>query len=64
MLALLLCIIGGLTAFFVGRRSLGAGILVVIVSGYAYGIVRANLPSLFSHFIFDITLVGLYASQF
>ena len=64
MLALLLCIVGGLTAFFVGRRSLGAGILVVMVSGYAYGIVRANLPSLFSHFIFDITLVGLFASQF
>jgi len=64
MLALLLCIIGGLTAFFVGRRSLGAGILVVLVSGYAYGILRANLPSLFSHFIFDLTLVGLFASQF
>jgi hypothetical protein len=64
MLALLLCVIGGLAAFFVGRRSLGAGILVVIAFGYAYGIVRANLASTFSHFIFDVALIGLYASQF
>src|SRR5580692_8847499 len=64
MLALILCILGGVTAFFVGRRSLGAGILVVLAAGYAYGIVRANLVSTFSHFIFDIALVGLYASQF
>src|ERR1700678_3093963 len=64
MIALILCIVGALAAFFVGRRSLGAGILVVVGVGYAYGIVRANLASTFSHFIFDITLVGLYASQF
>ena len=64
MIALILCIAGALAAFFVGRRSLGAGILVVVAVGYGYGIVRANLVSTFSHFIFDITLVGLYASQF
>jgi hypothetical protein len=64
MIALLLCIVGAVAAFFAGRRSLGAGILVVIATGYAYGILRANLASTFSHFIFDITLVGLYASQF
>ena len=32
--------------------------------GYVYGIVRANLASTFSHFIFDAALIGLYASQF
>jgi hypothetical protein len=64
MIGLILCIIGGLAAFFVGRRSLGAGILVVVAVGYFYGIVRANLAPPFSHFIFDIALVGLYASQF
>jgi hypothetical protein len=64
MIALILCIVGALAAFFVGRRSLGAGILVVVAVGYGYGIVRANLASTFSHFIFDIALVGLYASQF
>jgi hypothetical protein len=64
MLALILCILGGIAAYFAGRRSLGAGILVVIAAGYGYGIVRANLASTFSHFIFDVTLIGLYASQF
>jgi hypothetical protein len=64
MIAIVLCIVGALAAFFVGRRSLSAGILVVVAIGYAYGIVRANLASSFSHFIFDIALVGLYASQF
>src|ERR1700677_894022 len=64
MLALILCILGGITAFLVGRRSLGAGILVVVAAGYGYGILRANLVSTFSHFIFDVTLIGLYASQF
>jgi hypothetical protein len=64
MIALILCIVGLLFAFFVGRKSLGAGILVVLAAGYAYGIVRANLVSSFSHFIFDAALIGLYASQF
>jgi hypothetical protein len=64
MIALLLCVIGALAAFFVGRRSLGAGILAVLAAGYAYGILRANLVSTFSHFIFDAAVLGLYASQF
>jgi hypothetical protein len=64
MIALILCIVGAVAAFFVGRRSLGAGILLVVAVGYGYGILRANLVSTFSHFIFDIALVGLYASQF
>jgi len=64
MIALILCVIGAVAAFFAGRRSLGAGILVVVGVGYAYGIVRANLAPPFSHFIFDVALVGLYASQF
>lgn len=63
MIALLLCVIGALAAFFIGRRSLWGGILAVIAVGYFYGIVRANLASTFSHFIFDAALCGLYASQ-
>jgi hypothetical protein len=64
MIALLLCIIGGLGAFYAGRRSLAAGCLVAATSGYGYGILRANLITPFSHFIFDAALVGLYLSQF
>jgi hypothetical protein len=63
-MALLLCIAGALAAYLIGRRSLGLGLLTVLVSGFFYGILRANIPSTFSHFIFDAALVGLYASQF
>jgi hypothetical protein len=64
MIGLLLCLLGIGAAYFFGRRSLGAGILVVMTAGYAYGILRANLTPPFSHFIFDATLLGLYAAQF
>jgi hypothetical protein len=64
MIGLLICVIGAVAAYFIGRRSLGYGILVVMAAGYAYGILRANLAPPFSHFIFDAALVGLYASQF
>src|ERR1700722_2163920 len=64
MIALLLCIVGALAAFFVGRRSLAAGCLVVAVFGYAYGILRANMFTPYSHFIFDAALVGLCAAVF
>ncbi len=64
MTGLLLCFIGLGAAYWLGRRSLGAGILVVLAFGYGYGIVRANLSPPFSHFIFDAALIGLYASQF
>jgi hypothetical protein len=64
MIALLLCVIAGLGAYILGRRSLAAGCLVVLAAGYFYGILRANLFTPFSHFIFDAGVVGLYASQF
>jgi hypothetical protein len=64
MLALLLCIIAGLGAYVAGRRALWAGCAVALVAGYGYGILRANLVTPFSHFIFDSGVVGVYASQF
>ena len=56
MIALLLCIVGALAAFFVGRRSLPAGCLVVAAFGYGYGILRANLFTPYSHFILRRTI--------
>lgn len=64
MIALLLCLISAVGAYVAGRRALWAGILVVITCGFFYGILRANLQSTFSYFIFDGALVSLYASQF
>src|SRR2546426_7878270 len=63
MVSVILCIVAALIAFLAGRRSLVAGVLVVLATGYAYGIVRANLLETFSHFIFDAAVVGLYAAQ-
>src|SRR5712692_5048152 len=63
MVSVCICVVATLVAFFAGRRSLVAGVLVVLITGYAYGIVRANLLETFSHFIFDAAVVGLYMAQ-
>jgi hypothetical protein len=64
MTALMICILAfGLTCW-AGRHSLGRGLVVLLVFGYFYGILRANLPTTFSHFIFDSGVIGLYLSQF
>jgi hypothetical protein len=63
MVALILCAGAFLLCYFAGRRSLVAGIAAVVGVGYVYGILRANVPTTFSHFIFDAAVVGLYAAQ-
>lgn len=59
-----LCIAALLLTVFAARRSLSWGISAVLLVGYAYGILRANFPDGASHFIFDASLVGLYAVEF
>jgi hypothetical protein len=63
MISLALCGLGFLLCLQMGRRSLVAGLCSVFAVGYAYGIVRANLPDGFSHLIFDSSVLGLYAAQ-
>ncbi len=63
MIALVLCIAAAVGTFWAGRRSLGQGLVALLAAGYFYGILRANLPSTFSYFIFDVALIGLYLSQ-
>lgn len=55
-----LCILAFLVAAYVARKSLVGGIAVTLAVGYAYGIARANLNELMSHFIFDGAVIGLY----
>ncbi|HEX2190671.1 MAG TPA: hypothetical protein VHG51_17305 [Longimicrobiaceae bacterium] len=62
-MALLVCAIAFVATFVAGRRSLVAGLGAVIAVGYFYGILRANLASTFSHFIFDAAVAGLYLTQ-
>jgi hypothetical protein len=47
-----------------GRRSLGAGMSVVLAAGYFYGIVRANFQEGNSFFLYDVAVFGLYLSRF
>ena len=63
MTAILLCILAFAITCWAARRSLVAGIMAVLAVGYMYGIVRANVISPFSHFIFDASLAGLYLNQ-
>jgi hypothetical protein len=63
MLSVVLCLFAFMFAYAAGRRSLVAGLSTVFTVGYFYGILRANVPEPFSHFIFDSAVVGLYATQ-
>lgn len=64
MMGLLLCILGFLASYLLGRRSLGKGLAALIAVGYFYGILRARYLDGFTHFLFDFAVLGLYASQF
>jgi hypothetical protein len=61
--SLFLCLICFGISFIAARRSLVHGLITVFAIGYAYGIVRANLPETYSHFIFDSGVLGLYSAQ-
>src|ERR1051325_11275886 len=63
MLSVALCLFAFMFAYAAGRRSLAGGLATVFTVGYFYGILRANVPEPFSHFIFDSAVVGLYATQ-
>jgi len=63
MQALALCVFAFCITLWAGRRSLGQGFLALLAIGYFYGILRANLITTYSHFIFDCGVLGLYCSQ-
>jgi hypothetical protein len=63
MVSVSLCVAAFFLAYLAGRRSLVAGIIVVLSLGYFYGLLRANLPETGSHFIFDASVLGLYLTQ-
>jgi hypothetical protein len=63
MTALGVCLLAFVMTYWAGKKSLSLGIVVLLAFGYSYGIVRANMPTAASHFIFDAALFGLYSSQ-
>jgi hypothetical protein len=63
MIGIALCILACGVTFWAGRRSLGWGLVALFFWGYFFGIVRANLLSTFTYFIFDAAVLGFYLSQ-
>ncbi len=63
MVSIFLCILAFAGSYFASRKSLVGGLAAVLGVGYAYGILRANLPQAGSHFIFDAAVLGLYLAQ-
>jgi hypothetical protein len=63
MTGMLLCVLALGTTWWAGKRSLGIGLIALLTFGYFFGIVRANYLSTTTYFMFDASLIGLYASQ-
>lgn len=62
-MSVLLCILAFVAAAYVGRKSLVGGVVTALAVGYFYGIARANVNELMSHFIFDGAVIGLYVGR-
>jgi hypothetical protein len=63
-MGLILSLVAFAASWLFGRRSLGAGLAVVLTAGFAFGIVRANYLDGFSPFLFDAAVFGLYLARF
>lgn len=63
MTGLILCLAAFACTYWAGKKSLGIGLISLLLFGYFFGILRANLLSTTTYFIFDAALVGLYLSQ-
>jgi len=64
MFAISLCLVALLTTYWAGKkRSMGMGLVVMLFWGYFFGIMKANLLTTYSFFIFDAAVLGFYLSQ-
>jgi hypothetical protein len=63
VIALAFCIAALVTSFWQGRKSLARGLIMVLIWGYFYGIIRANFLSTATYFIFDCSLTGFYIAR-
>ena len=63
MIGVGICLLAFATTYWAGRRSLGLGLVALFFWGYFFGIVRANLLSPFTYFVFDVAVLGFYLSQ-
>lgn len=63
MISIVLCIAAFLVTLVLANRSLVLGITSALATGYAYGLLRANLQQPAAHLLFDAAVLGLYVSQ-
>lgn len=61
MIPTAVCALGFAFAAFMGRRALWQGIGAVLLVGYSYGLVRANVGGA-THLLFDIAVAGFFAA--
>jgi hypothetical protein len=63
MNSIILCVLAFAASYYYARKSLAAGLGVLMAVGYAYGLVRANFLDGYSHLLFDCGLLGVYAAR-
>ena len=63
MTTLFFCAGAFLLCLLAANRSLRLGLAALLGVGYAYGILRANFPDIWTYLMFDAGAIGLYASQ-
>ena len=64
MTGLFLCSLGFVVTYWMAGRSLGKGFLALLCFSYPYGLLRAQMGDVGSHFLFDAALFGLYFGGF
>jgi hypothetical protein len=64
MTGYILCAAAIFSTYFAAKRGTGYGLIMVFAWGYGYGILRANVASPSSYFLFDAALITLYCSRF
>jgi hypothetical protein len=64
MIGIALCIFAFALTYRLARQSLGAALSSLFAFGYAYGLLRAYVTDVGTHFVFDAALAGVYAGRF
>jgi hypothetical protein len=64
MTSIALCIVAFIAVIVAAGRSTVAALIAVLAVGYAYGIVRANVPEAPAHLMFDAAVIAFYLHYF
>jgi hypothetical protein len=60
---LAICLLVFFLAYVAGKHSLVHGLAMLLLTGYLYGVTRANIFGTASYFIFDASVLGFYCAQ-